>query len=74
MHDRLAMRLRDYSSSDMLMWGSDFPHSQGTFPDSREILSELLEDVPEEDRRKVLVTNACDFFGLDPQAAITETP
>jgi predicted TIM-barrel fold metal-dependent hydrolase len=73
-HDRLAMKLCEYSSSDMLMWGSDFPHSQGTFPDSREIIGELLEGVPEADRRKVLLTNACDFFGLDPNAAITETP
>lgn len=73
-HDRLAMKLRDYSSPDMLMWGSDFPHSQGTFPDSIEILGELMEGVPEADRHKVLMGNACDFFGLDPQAPITETP
>jgi predicted TIM-barrel fold metal-dependent hydrolase len=73
-HDRLAMKLRDYSSTDMLLWGSDFPHSQGTFPDSQEILGELLEDVPQADRRKVLVTNACNFLGLDPEAPITETP
>jgi predicted TIM-barrel fold metal-dependent hydrolase len=73
-HDRMAMKLRQYIGSDMLMWGSDFPHSQGTYPDSREILTELLEDVPEVDRRKVLVTNACRFFGLDPDAEITPTP
>jgi predicted TIM-barrel fold metal-dependent hydrolase len=73
-HDRLAMKLRDYSSSDMLIWGSDFPHSQGTYPDSKEILTELLEDVPQADRRKVLVSNACAFLGLDERAPITETP
>ncbi len=73
-HDRLAMKLREYSGSDMLIWGSDFPHSQGTYPDSREILTELLEDVPEADARKVLVTNACQFLGLDPEAEITPTP
>jgi predicted TIM-barrel fold metal-dependent hydrolase len=73
-HDRLAMKFREYSGSDMMLWGSDFPHSQGTYPDSAEILTELLEDVPEVDRRKVLVTNACRFLGLDPEAGITPTP
>ena len=73
-YDRMAMRLREYIGVDMLMWGSDFPHSVGTFPDSREILPDLFEGVPEDEKRKVLVTNATDFFGLDPEKPLTPTP
>ena len=73
-HDRLAMKLRHYIGVDLLMWGSDFPHSVGTFPESKIILEELFEGVPAAERRKVLVDNVCDFFGLDSSKPITETP
>lgn len=73
-HDRMAMQLRQYIGTDMLMWGTDFPHSQGTFPDSREILGELFEGVPERERRRVLVENVCDFYGLDMKTPVTPTP
>ena len=72
--DRLAMKLRDYSGVEMLMWGSDFPHSVGTYPESREILEELFEGVSEADKRKVLVENPCEFFNFDPEKEITATP
>ena len=72
--DRMAMKYRHDIGVDLLMWGSDFPHSVGTFPDSREILSELFEDVPEAERRKVLVENVCEFFDLDPEKELTATP
>ena len=38
------------------MWGSDYPHSESTFPRSRKILAEILAGVPDdeqcEDRRR----------------------
>jgi predicted TIM-barrel fold metal-dependent hydrolase len=73
-HDRLAMPLRHYIGLDILMWGSDFPHSVGTFPDSRYVLEELFEDIPEAERRQVLVENPCELFGLDPDHELTPTP
>ncbi|MSQ61049.1 MAG: hypothetical protein EXR43_00440 [Dehalococcoidia bacterium] len=73
-HDRLAMKFRHYIGIDMLMWGTDFPHSVGTFPESKIILEELFEGVPAAERRRVLVDNVCDFFGLDATKPLTETP
>jgi hypothetical protein len=29
-----------------MMWGPDYPHSESTFPQSRKILAEILEGVP----------------------------
>jgi predicted TIM-barrel fold metal-dependent hydrolase len=72
--DRLAMPLRRFIGLDHLMWGSDFPHSVGTFPHSTEILEDLFEDVPAAERRRVLVENPCRFFGLDPNQELTPTP
>jgi len=72
--DRMAPRLRHYIGTDNLLWGSDFPHSVGTFPHSTEVIEELFEGVPEDERRKIVCTNACEFFGLDPMAELTPTP
>jgi uncharacterized protein len=72
--DRMAVPLRHYIGSEMFMWGSDFPHSVGTWPDSRYVLDEFFEGVPDDERYQILVKNACDFFGLDPEHELTPTP
>jgi hypothetical protein len=35
-----------------MMWGSDYPHSESTFPRSRRILAEILEGVPDAEQAK----------------------
>jgi predicted TIM-barrel fold metal-dependent hydrolase len=72
--DRMAMLLRNYIGIDMLLFGTDFPHSVSTFPYTREWIDDLFEGVPEDERRQVLVGNACEFFDLDPTAELTPTP
>jgi hypothetical protein len=37
---------------DNMMWGSDYPHSESTFPRSRKILAGILAGVPEYDQAK----------------------
>jgi predicted TIM-barrel fold metal-dependent hydrolase len=72
--DRTVMKMRELIGTDLLMWGSDFPHLMSTFPDSREIIDDLFEDVPPMERQRVLLDNVCEFFDLDPNAEITPTP
>lgn len=59
---------------DWFMWGSDFPHSVGTFPKSHDYLADAFKGVSEASKRKLLVENAAAFYGIDPNADITETP
>jgi predicted TIM-barrel fold metal-dependent hydrolase len=59
---------------DHFAWGSDFPHSVGTFPSSEQFIKEAFAGMDEGLKRKILVTNICDHIGLDPDAEITETP
>ena len=73
-YERMAMRLRQYIGVELLMWGSDFPHSVGTYPDSQETLDDFFENVPAEERRQVLVENPCEFYDLDPEKPLTPTP
>ncbi len=55
--DAIGIPLRDVIGPDNMiwdnmMWGSDYPHSELTFPQSRKILAEILEGVPDEGRTK----------------------
>jgi predicted TIM-barrel fold metal-dependent hydrolase len=72
--DPLALRMKDLLDLDRIMWGSDFPHSVGSFPESSRWVDEIFAPCTAEERRKVLVENPCRFFGLDPDAALTPTP
>jgi len=55
--DAIGIRLRDVIGPDNMiwdnvMWGSDYPHSESTFPQSRKILAEILEGVPDDEQAK----------------------
>ena len=50
---RYGIRLRDVSLVDNMMWGSDSPHSESTFPQSRKILGEILAGVPDDEQAKI---------------------
>jgi len=59
------MRLRDVCGVHTLMWGSDYPHTESTFPRSREILDDIFADVPEEDRVRIASRNCAELYGFD---------
>jgi hypothetical protein len=40
--DAIGIRLRDVIGVLNMMWGSDYSHSESTFPQSRKILAEIL--------------------------------
>jgi len=50
---------------DKLMWGSDYPHLEGTWPNTMKKLSETFGDYPEEEIRAMLGLNAAEVYGFD---------
>jgi predicted TIM-barrel fold metal-dependent hydrolase len=72
--DPLVGKMWDLVPVDNLMWGTDFPHSVTTFPNSADWLDELFSGQDPALRQKVLVGNPAKFFHLDENADITETP
>ena len=50
---------------DTFMWGSDFPHSDSTWPDSRRVIEKNLAGIPEVVARKVVCENAAKLYGID---------
>jgi predicted TIM-barrel fold metal-dependent hydrolase len=63
--DDVGIRLRDRIGVDRLMWGSDYPHSESTFPKSREVLDRILEGVPEDECDQILCKTTADLYQFD---------
>src|SRR5205085_6227175 len=63
--DAIGIRLRDTIGVDNIMWGSDYPHSESTFPQSRKILAEILSGVPEDEQAKIVGGNTARVYRFD---------
>jgi predicted TIM-barrel fold metal-dependent hydrolase len=63
--DATGMRLRDVIGVDNMMWGSDYPYSESTFPQSRKILAEILAGVPDDERAKIAGRNTTRVYNFD---------
>ena len=72
--DPVAVQLHEFIDMDRIMWASDFPHSVGSYPNSQKFIDAAFSGVDDAIRRKVLLENPAKFYGLDLEAAITETP
>ena len=62
---RSDIDLRDQIGTERIMWGSDFPHPEGTWPNTRQYYMDTFSGIPEGDGRKILGENAVRFYGLD---------
>jgi predicted TIM-barrel fold metal-dependent hydrolase len=53
---------------DRILWGSDYPHYEGTFPYTREAIRLTFADVDETEVRMMLGENAAALYGFDLDA------
>ena len=60
--DTLGIRDRNIIGIDQMMWASDYPHPESTFPRSREIIEQILEDCTEEEKAKIVGLNAARVY------------
>jgi predicted TIM-barrel fold metal-dependent hydrolase len=56
---------RDALGVDRLMWGSDYPHMESAWPQTREKLRELLRGIPADEVEAMVSTNAVECFRID---------
>jgi predicted TIM-barrel fold metal-dependent hydrolase len=59
-----GIRCRDMLGVDRLMWGSDYPHFDSTFPKSREAIARNFLDVPEHEKERILGGNMIEVYSL----------
>ena len=62
--DPIGIKLLDDLGAENVMWGSDFPHPDGIWPDSQEYIRKELGHLPADVRRKVVCENAAKFYGF----------
>ena len=62
--DALGPELIPLLGPDCCMWASDYPHTDSTFPHSREAIEATLGTLADGDRRKIIATNCAQLYGL----------
>ena len=64
MEDDLGVQLRDRIGVENMLWGSDYPHAEATFPRSQQFLQRMFASVPQADLQKITSDNAAKMFGF----------
>jgi predicted TIM-barrel fold metal-dependent hydrolase len=62
--DHVGARLLDVLGDDHVMWASDYPHADSTWPESQRAIEENFRAVPPAARRRILCENARQLYGL----------
>ncbi len=62
--DWTAVAMRSLIGVDNLLWGSDYPHTECTWPESRRVIREIFDGVSDEDLGKITFSNTARVFGF----------
>jgi len=65
-------KVESYLPPDRFMWGSDYPHDEGTGPFTREHLRQVFHDLPPARLQEILADNAAKLYGFDLDALARE--
>lgn len=65
-YDRACIMSRSVIGHQALLWGADYPHHEGTFPRSREVVARLFDgiDISEQEKADIIGGNAARLFRL----------
>jgi predicted TIM-barrel fold metal-dependent hydrolase len=62
--DPIGVKNRNLPGGRNIMWSTDYPHSETTWPESQKNLQRHFADLTEEEMRPIVRDNATRFFGL----------
>ena len=63
-HENTAIRLRHEVGMANMMWSTDYPHSDSTWPHSWKYIEEAFAGVPDGEREQLLAGNAIEIYRL----------
>ena len=66
----VGLRQRDIIGIDNILWESDYPHTDTTWPNSQEVVQRHFGGIPEAERRKITFENAARLFQMQPVATV----
>jgi predicted TIM-barrel fold metal-dependent hydrolase len=61
----LDVEARAIMGPDRFMWGSDYPHDEGTAPYTKEHLRQVFHAIGDAEMRRILGENAAKLYGFD---------
>jgi predicted TIM-barrel fold metal-dependent hydrolase len=64
LHDAAGVNNRNLKGAGNIMWSSDYPHGETTWPNSRDAIARSLGDLPDAERHRLLVGNAATLYDL----------
>lgn len=63
--DPVAVANVDITGAAPLLWGSDYPHDEGTYPHSRDVVQRLCAGLKPDDAAKIVGATAAELFNFD---------
>ncbi|MEQ8485077.1 MAG: amidohydrolase family protein [Pseudomonadales bacterium] len=63
--DWVAFKMADEMNWRRLLWASDFPHSDSTWPWSQQVIAEQTGHLRPEQKRAILCDNVADLYGIE---------
>jgi predicted TIM-barrel fold metal-dependent hydrolase len=60
----LAEQFIPLVGAETCMWASDYPHTDSTFPNSRDAIRDSLGTLTEADVHKITATNCAELYGF----------
>ena len=61
----LAAAVSDAVGIDRVMWGSDYPHDEGTYPYTTEHFRQVFTGLEPDQIQQILAGNAAELYGFD---------
>lgn len=63
-HDAVGIVTRHMPGARNLMWSSDYPHSETTFPHSQDNIERLFKGVPDDEKAEIICNRAKRVYGF----------
>ncbi|MBV1917151.1 MAG: amidohydrolase [Sphingomonadaceae bacterium] len=63
--DDVAIGMVPFTGTSVALWGSDYPHAEGTYPNSQQIVSGMMKGLSSKDRNALVFDNTADLFKFD---------
>ncbi|HEY3942331.1 MAG TPA: amidohydrolase family protein, partial [Acidimicrobiales bacterium] len=62
--DLVGMRTIDLLGADTLMWASDYPHPDSTWPESVDVVEKHFQGIADDIKQKIVWKNAAGLYDL----------
>ena len=63
--DVVALHNLDLTGTQCILWGSDYPHDEGTYPNSARVIEMIRKRTTPEQAEAILAGNAARLYGFD---------